>query len=340
MTDHLDRRTVLATMLAASAGLPPAWATDAERSDRFGAFTQRAAELDQLHAVVVMHRGRELVAEAIRGPAIDRPVNVKSVSKSLLALMIGIAIDEGLIEGTSATLAQVAPELVPPGSEPDVGEITVGDLLTMRAGLERTSGSNYGAFVQSQDWVRHVLSRPFTVEAGTRFQYSTGNYHVLGVILAEATGRDLLSLARDWLGEPLGVAFAPWTRDPQGRYLGGNNMVLSPRGMARIGEMVRLGGRIGEEQIVSAEWITASLTPRTRSPYSGDAYGYGWFLRDLGGMSTVYARGYGGQMIYIVPEAELTVAITSDPTRPARSDGHVGDLHDLVRAELIPALDR
>jgi hypothetical protein len=79
--------------------------------------------------------------------------------------------------------------------------------------------------------------------------------------------------------------------------------------------------------------------PRTRSFFSGDLYGYGWFLRDVGGHRVAYARGYGGQMIFVASSLGLTVAITSDPNRPARSDGHVGDLQRLLAETILPAAE-
>lgn len=297
-----------------------------------------AQRLDQLHSVVVVYDGTTVFGRAFRGPPLHRLAPIKSVSKSLVALVTGIAIDRGMIESVDATLGELIPDLIPDGADPKVRSITVADLLTMQTGLERTSGPNYGAWVASSNWVADALSRPFVAEPGERFQYSTGSYHVLGVALAKAAGRSLLTLTRDFLGEPLGINVPPWTRDPQGHYLGGNNMALTPRTMTTIGEMVRQGGRHNDEAVVPSDWIERSLRPRTRSPFSGDEYGYGFFLTDLAGHDVAYARGYGGQMIYIVPQAKITVAITSDPTRPARSDGHVGDLHRLVADEIIAPL--
>ncbi|SEB03181.1 Beta-lactamase [Rubrimonas cliftonensis] len=106
-------------------------------------------------------------------------------------------------------------------------------------------------------------------------------------------------------------------------------MALSPMALLRFGEMARLGGVWRGARVLSASWLEASWTPRTRSPFSGHDYGYGWFLAEAHGARVAYARGYGGQMLYVAPALGLTVVVTSDPTRPARSGGHVGDLNAL-----------
>jgi CubicO group peptidase (beta-lactamase class C family) len=336
MSNHPDRITRRAAMacLGAAALLPVRSRADA--STGLATVARRAASLEQLHALVVAHRGEIVFAEAFRGPAVDRPVNVKSVSKTVVALLTGVAIARGAVPGVDAPLADFVPP--PRGADPRVRAITLEDLVTMRAGLERTSGRGYGPWVESRNWTDHALTRPFVDEPGGRFLYSTGSFHLLGVALARATGRTLLALARDWLGDPLGIEIPAWTRDPQGYYLGGNEMALSPLALIRIGETARLGGAWGGAQVVPARWIEASWTPRTRSPFSNHDYGYGWFLARAGGRRVAYGRGYGGQMLYVAPEFGLTVAVTSDPTRPARSDGHVGDLNALLAEAIIPAV--
>ena len=175
-----------------------------------------------------------------------------------------------------------------------------------------------------------MLDAEPTGAPGGRFTYSTGTWHVLGAVLSEATGRDLHALATDWLADPLGIDLPRWDRDPQGRYLGGNQMAMTPRALARVGEMVRQGGVWDGVQVVPEPWLRTAWEPRARSPWSGDSYGYGWFLTRLGGSFAAYGRGYGGQVIAVVPDLGLTITITSDPTRPARSGGYFGDLVRLM----------
>lgn len=323
----LTRRLLLAApaAIALTGGRARAQAADAFLTD--------AAAMEQLWSLTVARDGRTAFAERFRGPPPDRAVNVKSVSKTVLATLTGAAIDRGALPGPEATLSRVAPGLIPEGADPRVAGITIGDLLGLRAGLEPTSGANYGAWVSSRNWGSYALSRPMVADPGTRFLYSTGTTHVLGAVLAEATGRDLLALARAWIGAPLGIEIAPWSRDPQGRYFGGNDMVLTPDALLRLGEAYRTGGG----GVVSPGWIERAWTPRTRSPFSRDAYGYGWFLRTARGLRIAYGRGYGGQMLWVVPEAGITAVAISDPTLPARSEGHVGDLQRLLVERILPA---
>ena len=300
----------------------------------------RAARLDQLHGLIIGLNGEVAVGEAFRGPKLDRSVNVKSVSKTIVASLAGAALDRGVLRSVDQPLADLMPDLIPAGADPRVRGITVSQLLTMQAGLERTSGPNYGRWVESPNWIAFALSRPLVAEPGEGMLYSTGSYHVLGAALARATGRSLLSLARDWLGEPLGITIQPWTRDPQGFYMGGNNMALSPLALFRFGDMWRRGGLWEGNRVLGAAWTEASWIPRTLSPFSGDAYGYGWFLAEMHGRKVAYARGYGGQMLYVVPSVGLTVVVTSDPTRPARSEGYVGILNAILADDIIPAAEQ
>lgn len=327
---QFHRRTFLATAGAALA--TPIVA----QADPWAVVADQARALPQCHALMIRQAGNLVVSEVIRGPSLSRAVPIKSVSKSIVAALTGAALDRGEIATLDATLGDIAPGLIPARVDPRVAGITVENLVTMQAGLERTSGANYGGWVSSSNWVANALARPFVTEPGRQMLYSTGSFHVLGAVLSEVSGRSLLELARTRLGQPLGIEVPAWTRDPQGRYLGGNEMALTLDGMVRFGEMYRLGGQVNGAQVLSAQWVARSFEVRTRSPFSGLNYGYGWFLGQVGGVSYALARGYGGQIIVIVPELQMTMALTSDPTQPARSGGYFGDLMRLIEQAVVP----
>ena len=327
----LSRRTLILTGSALLAS--PAVA----QTNPWQAVSDRARGMDQCHALMIRIGGTEMLAETYRGPSLGRAVPVKSVSKTIVAALTGAALDRGEIPSVSTTLGELTPQLVPDNADPRVAALTVENLVTMQAGLERTSGGNYGGWISSRNWVSNALSRPFVAEPGRVMLYSTGSFHILGAVLSEVAGESLLSLARSRLGDPLGIEIPAWTRDPQGRYLGGNEMALTLAAMARFGELYLAKGAWNGEQVLSREWIDASLQSRTRSPYSGLNYGYGWFLGRSGGSDYALARGYGGQVICIAPELGLSLALTSDPALPARSAGHFGDIMRLIEEAVIPA---
>ncbi|TRW17386.1 serine hydrolase domain-containing protein [Glacieibacterium frigidum] len=301
---------------------------------------EAARRLPRLQSLVVLRDGTPLTEARFNGgPALDVPVNIKSASKSVISAMVGIAISRGVLEGAGQPVLPVLRADAPHDPDPRLARLTVGNLLSMQAGLERTSGEYYGRWVSSPNWVRYALSRPFVDEPGGAMLYSTGSTHLLSALLTRASGRSTLANARAWLGEPLGITIPSWSADPQGIYFGGNEMRLSPRAMARFGELYRRGGAIDGRRILPAAWITESWTPRTVSPWSGQSYGYGWFLTEMRGHPVRFAWGYGGQMIYVVPDLQLTVVMTS-VANAARDGGHVQSLHRLLADGIIPAAER
>ena len=296
----------------------------------------RADQLPRLRSLIVQWKD-SLIAEKYYGNAgPNRRTNIKSASKSVIATLVGIAIAEGKISGLDAKLSEVLPADAR-SLDSTKRSITVGDLLSMRAGLEPTSFGNYGSWVTSSNWVRNVLSRPMVDEPGGRMLYSTGSSHLLSAILTRATGMSTLDYARSKLMKPLGIELRGWQRDPQGIYFGGNDMYLTPRDMLKLGTMVLRRGQWDGKQVVPMSWVDSSFVPRTTSPFNGNAYGYGWWMRRAHGQNIHYAWGYGGQFIFIVPDLELVVVMTSDADS-ARDGGHNRELHRILEEEIVPAI--
>src|SRR5690606_22853067 len=132
-----------------------------------------------------------------------------------------------VLEGASQAVAPLLAQDLPADPDPRMQALTIGHLLSMQAGLGSTSGPQYGPWVESRNWVRAALARPFEDEPGGRMIYSTGSTHLLSAILTHQTGRPMLQVARDWLGPLDEFVITAWTRDPQGIYLGGNEMAMS-----------------------------------------------------------------------------------------------------------------
>ena len=334
------RATALLVSLAVTSLLPTANAAANEpSSNAFQTLDQQTRQLSRVHSVVVAYDG-EIIHELHQsGPGVASPANIKSLSKTVLAAITGAAIEAGIIESPDQPMVELFGEHLPSGIDPQVGDITVAHLLAQQAGLERTSGSNYGAWVASANWVNDAITRPFVDEPGGQMLYSTGTSHLLSAALTHASGETTHTLAQRLLGDPLNITIRPWLRDPQGIYFGGNDMQLSPRALIEVGELYRNDGiavnEAGDERRVLPEgWVEESWQPRGTSRWTGDGYGFGWFITQLAGEDVYYGRGYGGQALYVIPERKMTVVITSDPNPPSPGGQFQQRLNRLVEGLL------
>jgi CubicO group peptidase (beta-lactamase class C family) len=273
----------------------------------------KLAQIDRLHTIIIAHQGIIIFEDTLEGPGPTTPVNIKSLSKTVLATLVGQAIAKGVIPSLDATLGELTPQLIPPHADPRVHQITVEQLLSMQSGLLGTSGEYYGRWVQSDNWISAALTQPFINEPGTTRIYSTGNSHLLSAMLTELTGLSTWELTQQWLTQPLNVILPPWPQDPQGYFFGGNDMMLSPRALLRLGELYRQDGTLDGQAILSTTWIEQAWQPRGISEWNGDGYGLGWFVQDWLGMTAYYGRGYGGQLLWVIPEQALTIVVTASP---------------------------
>ncbi|HSW49222.1 MAG TPA: serine hydrolase, partial [Bryobacteraceae bacterium] len=323
----LPRRAelVLAACMALAAG---AAFGQQQRPTGFEPAIKTASAMPRLRSLLVNQRGKLVLERYFHGASASRPANVKSVSKSMISALVGIALERKLIPGVSSPIAPYFPEIA--GADAVKRKITIEHLLTMQTGLGSTSGRNYGAWVRSPNWVRFALGRPVVDSPGGAMIYSTGSFHLLSAVLTKVSKKSTWELANEVLSKPLGFTLAKWPQDPQGIYLGGNEMLMTPRQMAAFGELYLRRGRAGGRQVVPEGWIEASWTPRTISPWSEQFYGYGWWMRELAGRPSYFAWGYGGQFIFVVPSLESVVVVTSSVSPGADRREHMRRIYGLV----------
>jgi CubicO group peptidase (beta-lactamase class C family) len=316
-------RTVLAPKPGRPSRLLPAM--------NFQQAVESAGELSRLYSLTVEWRGQILVDEYFHGKTARSLANLKSASKSVLAALIGIAINRGVIPDVDMPIARYFPDL----ADPEKQRITVKNLLMMRSGLETTSNRFYGAWVASANWVRFALNQPLLSPPGEQMIYSTGNTHLLSAILTKSAGMSTWEFAQDALAGPLGFDLPRWPTDPQGIYFGGNDMLMTPHEMLKIGELYLHSGRYNGRQVVPAEWVEASCNGPAREGRPGQSYGYGWWGGEFRSYKTCYAWGYGGQYIWVIPELDLVMVATSSPDVGDDRFGYRRQLFDLVEEDLV-----
>ena len=290
-----------------------------------------------IHAVLVAHSGKLVYERYFRGSdempgrIYGRRVenvtfdantlhDMKSVSKSVASLAVGIAIDRGLIGSVNDPIFSFFPELSDLRS-PEKDRIQLLHALTMSMGLEwveatPATGDNNNdeaRMHRASDPCRYVLGLPATAPAGQEFLYNTGALTLVSAIIRKASGRPLDEFARATLFEPLGITAVEWSR-VKGDTDAGGGLRLQPRDMAKIGHLVLAGGRWNDRQVVSKAWIGTSTAPKVKGT-DGLFYGYLWWLgRSLLNGREVHwigALGRGGQSIRIVPELDLVVVVTA-----------------------------
>jgi CubicO group peptidase (beta-lactamase class C family) len=294
------------------------------------------ANAANIHAVLVV-RGGKLVFERyfsgsdevpgrFFGPRVENVTfdadtfhNLKSASKSVASLAVGIAIDRELIRGVDEPVFNFFPELSDLRS-PEKDRIRLSHVLTMSMGLKwveatpATGDDNDEVRMHgAPDPARYVLGLPVTAPAGQEFFYNTGALTLLSAIMRKATGRPLDEFARANLFDPLGVTGVEWGR-VKGDTDAGGGLRLRPRDMVKIGQLVLAGGQWKGRQIVPKPWIDTSTASKLKATDS-QSYGYLWWLgrtRSNGRLvEWIGALGRGGQSIRIVPELDLVVAVTA-----------------------------
>ncbi|GAA4828352.1 hypothetical protein GCM10023310_01390 [Paenibacillus vulneris] len=242
-----------------------------------------------------------------------------SVTKSVTSALIGMAVDQGTLR-EDQTLQELVPEMP---LDPLKSKITIGQLLSMTSGIDwdnRQERSSY-EMDHSPDWGRYILERPMAAKPGTMFRYSNGNAHLLSVLAQKSTGIPLSVLAKINIFDPMGITNVSWGQDPQGNLIGAWGLHMTCRDMAKFGLMYLHHGRWENYQIVSGEWVEASVLQQAAEMYDDGTeggFGYLWWLKAIvvPGETPVhhdvfYAAGSGGQRIFVVPDMEMIMAITA-----------------------------
>jgi len=237
-----------------------------------------------------------------------------SVTKSFTSALIGIAIQQGLIEGVNQKVVDFFPSRTIENLDSRKQNMTLKHLLTMTTGFEwdewsypyTDSRNMLIQMINSGDAVQFMLNRPMLSNPGEEWIYCTGASHLLSAILTQVSGYRALQFAREFLFGPLGIARAFWPPDSQGINYGGSELRITPRAMAKFGFLYLNNGTWDGQQIVPADWVINSTIPH----FNLASYGYQWWLNPSAGL--YHANGVYGQEIFIVPNQNLVVVFTGD----------------------------
>ncbi len=244
---------------------------------------------------------------------------MQSVSKSVTSALIGIAIRRGEIPGVDVkAMPYFADFKIPP--DPRRDRMTLRDILTMTAGIrwdeestEYTDPANNCAVMEGkEDWVRYVLEQPMAEDPGKVFVYNSGATQLLSYLIKKATGKQADDYAKEHLFTPLGIEYY-WKRTPKGLADTEGGLYLTPRDLAKIGYLYLKDGVWDGKRILPEGWVSASTRSSVATNDRSYGYGYQWWVipRQGAGSHDAYAgRGYGGQLLIVVPALELISVFT------------------------------
>lgn len=296
-----------------------------------------------LHSLTVVRNGYMVLDVNFFPYGGDMLHRVYSVVKSVNATLLGIAIEEGYIEGPDQLLLDVFSKRTIANRDAQKEAITLSDVMVMSGGLAcqdetGSDGANLDAMAESDNWSQLMLDLPMAYEPGTEWTYCDGFAHLLGSAIQEASGMSPLEFGTERLFEPLGITDIKWNADPQGVNFGGDGLYLKPHDMAKFGYLFLNRGEWDGKQLVPAEWVDLStcVTPSDCPFYElfGTlGYGYQWWIE--GSEGYYLALGLGGQLIFVMPELDMVVVTT---TSAANIDEMFGLIYGLMSGNILPAV--
>jgi CubicO group peptidase (beta-lactamase class C family) len=272
-----------------------------------------------LKGIVIVRDGVLLSEHYFNGESATTLHDVRSATKSLTSLLMGIAIDKQIVHDVDDHIAQYLPGLPKDGKE----KITIRDLLNMRSGLDAddedpATPGNEDRLDESSDWIKTVYAIPMKRTPGEKYLYCSVNAFLAGAIVENATKTLLDDFAQTNLFGPLNIQNFRWRHVPVNRTTGQGNLEITARDAAALGQLMLNDGVVNGKRLISHDWVATSLADQVSisdsDPYS-DFYGYMWYTKaePVGNHKVVvhFASGNGGNKIYIVPSLHLVVAITS-----------------------------
>lgn len=363
-----ERRSLLAGALgaAALAAIRPLHAQthspwEREQADALGVANDlgarldegvKSGELDNLHGVFIVRRGKVALERYYQGTderwgaplgTVDFSSttlhDLRSVSKSIVALLYGIALFEGRVPALDVPVVESFPSYQDLSRDQQRRAIRISHVLSMTMGLDWNEDLPYTdrrnseiAMERSFDRYRYVLEQPIVETPGQRWRYSGGATAILGHLIAKGTGMSLLEFARARLFAPLGIVTTEWTPGSNAEPAAASGLRMRAPDLARVGQLMLQQGRWGDRQIVPSSWIAACVTPNVTA-FEGVQYGYQWYVATRRDQSLAYmAMGLGGQRLVVVPSLDLVYVIFMGNYRRADQIKKVLAVQGLIHA--------
>lgn len=270
-----------------------------------------AAQKENLRSLIVFSDNVIVAERYYRKYSGDSLDHLRSATKSIMSLLIGIAIDQEVIGSVDDKISKYIKDV-----PEDKQGIRIRNLLNMTSGITWDEGIGYNdnnRMVDSGNPLKHMMNLSMTTSPGSSWEYSTGDIHLLSVVLSEASGMSTRDFADKYLFHPLGITVLKWQTFGDGYTSGGSRLQMKPRDMLKIGLLCLNDGMFNGQQIVSTEYLKKSTDIHYSFAKEGnveEGYGYCWWTINVDGIKAYMASGYGGQTIAVIPDHRLVIVAT------------------------------
>jgi len=276
---------------------------------------------DGQYALLIAKDGQTVFEKYYNQSSKDQLCNVQSLTKSIMSLLVGVAIDQGKIKSEEESIRTYFPTIFANLKDQRKEQITIKDLLNQTSGLKWEGYKEHESWLKSRQPNHYVLTKPLATRPGKMYFYNSGATHLLSQILVKATGQSVLAFAETHLFTPLQITNVKWEIRNDGHHDGsGLGFWMQADDLVKIGQLVLNKGNWKGQQIISQQWIDKSLDVDLKAKAAfglpRSKHGYCWYTTERNGLNLYYGMGYGGQFIFLFPSENLVIVTTHDHDTP------------------------
>lgn len=295
---------------------------------------------NSIYSLIISKDEKVLKESYFSGKTKNDLVNVQSITKSVVSLLIGIAIEEKYLQSEDIPIYTFFPKDSALFSE-DKKKITLKHLLNHTSGLKWDGYKEHNSFLKSPNPTKYVLEKELVALPGQTYNYNSGGTHLLSVIIEKVTDKTTLEYANENLFQPLLIETLDWKKLNDGIYDGaGFGLSMKPIDLVKIGELLYNNGSYLETDVLSKTWIEKSKDNNekleTKWGLRNSKHGYGWYSATINEIEIYYSMGYGGQFILVIPAKKMVIVSTHNSDTP----NGIGQQVDFIKNYLPSILDK
>ncbi len=268
-----------------------------------------------IFSTLISKNGTVVLQEYYNGKTKESLCDVQSLTKGIMSILIGIAIDKEYIKSEEESIEKYFQKEFENLNDKKKKAITIKHILNQTSGLSWKGYLEHKEWLNSESPILFVLEKSLENEPGEKYNYNSGATHLLSVIISRSTGKTTLEFANEVLFKPLNINQVDWRKRNGGHYDGsGLGLKMKPIDLMKIGQLLEKKGSWNKEQIVAKKWVKKLFNNDEKAitewGLRNSKHGFCWYKSEFKGNIIDYGMGYGGQFIIMIRDKELIIVAT------------------------------